>query len=148
MLMSPRSDKVWQEAAARLYEYVGEPKPQKYHRNVVLARFVPLAIAPKDPIQEQKASQPLALKTAATSTTVSTSIKKESTPLTTTPKKINTSTTPSKPKLILRSYRVKEGDTLWKISRQFNIEIDTLKKLNQLNDTPLKPGLILSIPAS
>lgn len=132
MLMSPRSDNVWQEAASRLYEYVGEPKPQQYHRNVVLARFVPLAVAPKDPIKEQK------------------SIISQTTKIQE-PKKIlapQQKKSPPKPKLIQRSYTVKEGDTLWKISRRFNVDVSALKKLNQLTDTPLKPGLILSIPSN
>jgi len=47
MVMSPRSDAVWKEAAARLYEYTGEPKPEKIERNSVLARFVPVALSPK-----------------------------------------------------------------------------------------------------
>jgi LysM repeat protein len=38
------------------------------------------------------------------------------------------------------SYTVKQGDTLYGISKRFNIEIDTIKTLNNLNDEGIKIG--------
>lgn len=38
------------------------------------------------------------------------------------------------------SYTVKQGDTLYGISKKFNITIDDLKSLNNLNDTGIKIG--------
>lgn len=43
-------------------------------------------------------------------------------------------------------YIVQEGDSLWKISRKFDIDIDLLKKHNALSSDVLKPGTSLSIP--
>jgi hypothetical protein len=45
-----------------------------------------------------------------------------------------------------RSYIVQDGDSLWKISRRFNIQIDSLKKANHLESDLLKPGTLLKIP--
>jgi len=45
-----------------------------------------------------------------------------------------------------RVYIVQEGDSLWKISRLFNADIDHLKKHNRLVSDFLKPGSTLKIP--
>ena len=39
-------------------------------------------------------------------------------------------------------YRVQQGDSLWTISRRFNVSVDALKKWNRLpaSSTPLRPG--------
>lgn len=47
---------------------------------------------------------------------------------------------------IERMYLVQEGDSLWKISRRFNINLDALKSYNKLNSDILKPGMSLKIP--
>lgn len=43
-------------------------------------------------------------------------------------------------------YVVQEGDSLWKISRRHDVDIDLLKKINQLTSDVLKPGTTLKIP--
>lgn len=43
-------------------------------------------------------------------------------------------------------YIVQEGDSLWKISRHFSVELDELKKLNRLDTDRICPGKILKIP--
>lgn len=43
LLTSPRSDAVWRLAGGRLYEYAGEPKPEKSLHHTALVRFVPQA---------------------------------------------------------------------------------------------------------
>lgn len=45
-------------------------------------------------------------------------------------------------------YQVQEGDSLWKISRRFDVDIDFLKRHNQLSTDFLKPGLTLKIPVN
>jgi LysM domain len=45
-----------------------------------------------------------------------------------------------------KTYVVQEGDSLWKISRKFKVDIETLKTLNQLDSENLKPGKILVLP--
>ncbi len=46
---------------------------------------------------------------------------------------------------ILLLYKVKKGDSLWKISRKFGVSTKYLMKVNHLKNTRLKPGQILII---
>ncbi len=47
----------------------------------------------------------------------------------------------------VRYYKVKEGDSLWEISRQFpGVTVQALKNANSLQSNNLKPGQILRIP--
>lgn len=43
-------------------------------------------------------------------------------------------------------YIIQEGDSLWKISRRFDVDIDLLKQHNHLSSDFLKPGGSLKIP--
>src|SRR6266542_5872886 len=43
-------------------------------------------------------------------------------------------------------YTVKKGDTLYKISKKFNIEVEKIKNANSLKTGELKPGSKLTIP--
>jgi LysM repeat protein len=43
-------------------------------------------------------------------------------------------------------YKVKSGDSLYSISKSFNISIKTLKKTNHLNGNGIKPKMVLLIP--
>ena len=43
-------------------------------------------------------------------------------------------------------YTVKRGDSLWKISRKYNVSIETIMNLNNLQDTIIYPGQKLKIP--
>ncbi len=43
-------------------------------------------------------------------------------------------------------YRVKRGDSLWKIARKFNTRVYLLKMLNNLNSNRLKVGSIIFVP--
>lgn len=45
-------------------------------------------------------------------------------------------------------YTVKKGDTLYKISKKFNIEVEKIKDANALDSVNLKPGAELTIPGS
>ena len=51
----------------------------------------------------------------------------------------------SKPKLS-QYHIVKEGETLWKISRTYKVQIDEIVKLNGLEKDALFPGMTLKIP--
>ncbi len=46
------------------------------------------------------------------------------------------------------TYRVKSGDTLYDISKQHGINIEALKKANQLQTNHIRPGQILSLSTS
>lgn len=49
----------------------------------------------------------------------------------------------------VRYYQVQKGDTLWDISRSFNVDIQTLTSINNLNrNSILKIGQTLQIPGS
>lgn len=45
-------------------------------------------------------------------------------------------------------YRVKRGDTLWKIARELRVSVRSLKRVNNLRGTIIKPGQVLKIPKS
>ena len=42
-------------------------------------------------------------------------------------------------------YTIKKGDSLYKIAREFNISVDKIKKLNNLNNNILNVGQILIV---
>lgn len=47
------------------------------------------------------------------------------------------------------SYRVKSGDSPWKIAKQFNVSVEDLLKLNQMDEDSaknLKPGDLIKVP--
>jgi LysM repeat protein len=115
-LMSPRCDEVWKMAAHRLYQFEGEALPEHFQRQMALARFV------------QKPTHLV----AAESLTVF--------PLAHTPLK----PPPSMP--ARRLYIVQPGDSLWKISRRFKVDMQEIKKMNQLENDCLRPGTTLRIP--
>jgi LysM repeat protein len=56
--------------------------------------------------------------------------------------KSDTSKSPKVP----RRYIVQEGDSLWKIARRFNVDMEILKEHNQLKSDAIRPGTTLKIP--
>jgi len=46
-----------------------------------------------------------------------------------------------------RTYHVKQGDTLWKVAKKLNVDIVSLRELNNIQ-TDLKPGTVIKIPIS
>lgn len=44
------------------------------------------------------------------------------------------------------NYIIKEGDTLWKISRRFNISVKDLKTINKMKDDEIYAGDVVAIP--
>jgi LysM repeat protein len=45
-----------------------------------------------------------------------------------------------------KKHLVQDGDTLWKISRKYNVNVDQLKASNKLESDTLRPGKTLKIP--
>lgn len=115
-LTSPRSNLVWKLAARRLYAYAGELLPETFQHDAAIERFVSKDKRPKP----QPKKGPVVL------------------PLT---KPVKTAAR-EKPRL----YIVREGDSLWKIAKQFKVEIGVIKKANKLQSDMLKPGTSLMIP--
>lgn len=148
LLVSPRSDAVWKMAATRLYTYVKEPIPETYLHEKALARFVPgqapfVALTTSQTPKEPK----------KTSTALSSSKPvppPSSKPLASTPKPKEIAVAakvPPKPQIKPDlSYVVQDGDTLWKISKRFKVDVDAVRKLNRLDNDTLKPGTTLKIP--
>ncbi len=42
-------------------------------------------------------------------------------------------------------YKVRTGDTLWDISKKYRVEVEDLKKENNITDNDLRPGMVLKI---
>lgn len=123
LLGSPRSDIVLRSAAERLYHYAGESSPDKFQLQTALQRF-----APQSPLVQKREI------IAAPEKPQPAKVVKESPKRTVMP--------PRKDRL----YIVQEGDSLWKISRRFKVDIHTLKNHNRLQSDFLKPGTTLRIP--
>lgn len=154
-LTSPRGDKVWQTAAERLYQYAGEEKPQKWQYEIALHRFAPniKELFPQQ-VAEQITSRQLAQKIVVETPRIESPkvVKIEQKKVEV--KKIDPPKIAQKQlekKAIAKKmhyYIVKEGDSLWKISRNYKVDIKTIKSCNQLSSDFLKPGTILKIPCS
>lgn len=149
LLTRPRGDAVLNAAAVRLYEYAGESVPEKDPYLSALAKFVPQAAAVMVKKEQAKAAakkstQPEGIqKKTMTSVVAKRSvIKTPSTPVPKAKPATQVAVATVKPSL----YIVQEGDSLWKISRRFKVDIEKLKKYNKLQSDNLKPGTTLKIP--
>lgn len=136
LLTNPRSDMVWKTAAALLYQYAGETVPDKYIHHMALKRFSAgksIIEMPSDKpmvVQKTTAVKPVASRTEM-------------------PKRVIAAAAPPKQAQAVRKdrfYIVQEGDTLWKVSKRFNVHIDALRSYNRLKTDTLKPGTQLRIP--
>ena len=61
-------------------------------------------------------------------------------------KPIAVDTTVADGKELLRTYRVKSGDTLYGIAQKFDTTVDALKRLNRLSSSAIRPGATLTVP--
>jgi hypothetical protein len=117
LLRSPRNDTIWQRAASCLYVYAKETPPNPLDPKQALARFAPLA--PGTP------PVPIAL----------------------VPKpEVKAAPKSVAPLPQIRNHIVKEGESLWKIARQYKVKVDELVKVNELEKECLQPGMTLRIP--
>lgn len=217
LLTSPRSDAVLQTASIRLYEYSGEPVPEKDVHKAALARFLSIrptkeqtlqATVSPNPAKNANSGSPVigAAKPSTTNKpksngTASTAVNKtNAAPLIGVPKstaakntkKPAVTTAPASSTAVAKSknkdskdskeskdskdkkavattaatekgsskksseketstrrprmYVVADGDSLWKISKRFDVDIEVLRKSNRLKNDSLKPGTALFIP--
>ncbi len=138
LLVSPRSDAVWKMAATKLYQYAGETLPEKNFHHLAMKRFLPNQVVKElseKPKPQKIPSKPVVAKSEP--------IKQQTKKATITKQIVPTASKPVKKD---RLYIVQEGDSLWKISRRFSVNIDTLRKHNKLKSDSLKPGTPIRIP--
>lgn len=64
---------------------------------------------------------------------------------TTVPKTTTYTTTTTTSTLVGNKYTVVSGDNLWSIAKKYGTTVDKIKKLNNMTDDKLKPGMILKI---
>lgn len=143
LLTRPRGDAVWKIAAAKLYQYAGESIPEKNLHHLAMLRFNPghiLTEVPQVKIEPVKVEQKIKKET----TRISSNIKKE--PVISSNIKKETAKVKMPQPQKDRLYIVQDGDSLWKISRRFDIDIDVLRNYNKLKSDFLKPGTSLKIP--
>lgn len=136
-LTSPRNSSIWQQASLRLYEYAGEPIPKDWNYQTSLKRFAPDRVIAQVSTSEVKQQAVKSTQKAESISVVKDQVKPAAAP-----------TVASKPKEKPkdRLYIVQEGDSLWKISRRFGVEMEVLKKRNHLQSNAIKPGTVLKIP--
>jgi len=148
LLTSPRGDSVWQLAALRLYQYAGETPPEKFQHHEALARFLSKKTAIQKkvpaPIAIANAAKPIVAATPPKPATTANASKPQAKPASK-PAAPIVRKEPAKKKDLL--YIVQEGDSLWKISRRFKVDMDKLKSYNRMTSDNLKPGTSLRIPA-
>lgn len=138
LLTSPRSNNVWKTAGELLYLYAGEKAPEKNLHQQAMKRFmqgqevIEVSIPLEKPVVKN-----VPLKSVPPKSVV---VPKQTTK--TVPPKVTKNVIVKKDRL----YIVQEGDSLWKISRRFNVDMDTLRDHNKLKSDALKPGSPLRIP--
>lgn len=52
----------------------------------------------------------------------------------------------AKPAARPQAHLVQEGDSLWKISKRYNVSLEELRRLNKLNSDVLKLGMLIKLP--
>lgn len=129
LLSSPRSDAIWRLASEKLYFYAGEAIPEKNLHHQAMQRFH-IGQSTLEPVIE-KIPAPKINKT--------------------TPPKKKPEVAAAPPPLRQpmrkdRLYIVQEGDSLWKIARRFNVDVEHLRAHNKLKSDALKPGTPIRIP--
>lgn len=124
LLHSPRTDAVWKAAAEKLYAFAGENPPIPFDLQAALSRFTP-GSSSKEPVLSA-AQVPQAVKTSPIASHSQKTI----------------AHVPSR----VREHTVQEGDTLWKIARQYKVKVDDIVQTNDLDKDRLLPGMLLRIP--
>lgn len=156
ILLSPRSDSVWMAAAAKLYSFEGTNLEEPYDHTKVLKHFISedllqeKIVLVNDTInkQENTYKEKVTEKVALSSVTSPKGLddkKIKAAPLvekSSIPKK----TENMKKNSVSKIHVVLEGETLWMISRKYQVELALLKTANKLSSDKIKKGQELLIP--
>lgn len=152
LLEAPRSSVIWKRAIGMLCE-TKQLDPQSQSRDSILESYGRLPPKPKPETKSEtkpeiKTQTKLEPKTASKAPLkpLAKPVTKPVTKQVTKPA-LKPATKPAiKPQKAEIVYIVQSGDTLWHISKRFNVDIDKLKKHNKLTTDALKPGSMLRIP--
>lgn len=134
LIMSPRSDRVLEKAAERLYTWSGEEVPEVFDHEEVISRYVPeeMMRAKADKVTYKDFGDPQEILS-----------EEEQKPLQ--EERLLGFSEEEKPLEII-THVVAEGDTLWQISKLYRINIEDIKRANGLETDFIKPGTALKIP--
>ncbi|MDR2475441.1 MAG: transglycosylase SLT domain-containing protein [Bacteroidales bacterium] len=99
------------------------------------------------PSSSAKAENNSAANASPKTATQSSPAPKTITPKTTPEKTPQTKPAESKKKAAIINYKVKEGDTLYKIAKKTGVSVDIIKKTNKLSSNDIRTNQILKIPA-
>lgn len=168
LLDTPRSDEVLEAASKKLFEFAGLPVPENNLTQTAIARFLSKSEEPRNELKLDKMvvrkedrlvskskevmlDKPKADPSSLSKPQSKPQIKMISAPKMASPKKIPqgklvASSVPQPQNSRARMYVVGEGDSLWKIARRFNVDVEVIKKTNHLASDSLKPGTHLVIP--
>ncbi len=135
LLTSPRSDAVWEKAASCLYAYENEPMPEPYDHLQAIRRFVPQELLGQ---RVSLGESSLVTPPPSTAQQIVKTVHREP-PVQEKPV-VKTSVKGKK-------HTVVEGDSLWRLSRQYGVSIEKIKEANELTSDHLRPGRILIIPS-
>lgn len=140
MLVGPRSERVRRAAAEWLYQNAKEVCPNPWSYEKALTRF-----APEKLLKKIGASTPSLNKPKTAPLPVTRRVPSAPAPSQTRAKSPMRPCEQKRP--TERLHVVKEGDSLWRLSRQYRVPVEKLRIANMLSSDKLQPGTVLKIPA-
>ncbi|MCE5295257.1 MAG: LysM peptidoglycan-binding domain-containing protein [Chlamydiales bacterium] len=164
LLETPRSKQVWNTCIVVLSEKL-ELDPETQSRNSLLERHgrilpqkpveappkpqpvkpeVKSAVKPKVVPTQAKVTKAIAPTAAVKPKTAPPAAKPVGKPATKAPPKVKSQL--AKTQIYEIIYPVQPGDTLWQIAKRYHVDVEKIKKHNNLTSTALKPGSTLRIP--
>ncbi|MFY7842536.1 MAG: LysM peptidoglycan-binding domain-containing protein [Rhabdochlamydiaceae bacterium] len=129
LVVSPRSDAIWKKSCDILYRAHHQIPPEKMDKDEAISRFLPHLLTVKT------IEKVLPLIPHSNRIKGSEIKKKEEQEL-------------KKTTLSPKIHIVSQGDSLWKISRQYRVKLDALVKANDLKRDVLRLGQKIMIPSS
>jgi LysM repeat protein len=133
LLLSQRSNEVWQASAKKLYEFNNQTIPEILDRESVLVYFGLQEIKKEVKKELKKENKEVVQRS-----------EKKGQKL----QKVVVKSDKSHEKAHkVKSHKVQDGENLWKIARKYKVPIEDLRAFNHLTSDKLKPGMELKIPS-